>query len=103
MFDGYCKAEPTFAAYADSLVSSLFSVLSERSLPYEQMRQILAVLKSRIKANMLQKLHAFVDCKSAILPQFPAKAIRNAVNVIFSFRVFYVLFRPNWLLHFQAR
>uniref|UniRef100_A0A915AGR3 Acetyl-CoA carboxylase n=1 Tax=Parascaris univalens TaxID=6257 RepID=A0A915AGR3_PARUN len=80
VFDGYCKAEPTFAAYADSLVASLFSVLSERSLPYEQMRQILAVLKSRIKANMLQKLHAFVDCKSAILPQFPAKAIRNAVN-----------------------
>ncbi|KHN74327.1 Acetyl-CoA carboxylase [Toxocara canis] len=80
VFDGYCKAEPTFAQYADSLVASLFTVLSERSLPYEQMRQILAVLKSRIKATMLQKLHAFVDCKSGTLPQFPAKAIRNAVN-----------------------
>ncbi|VDK44469.1 unnamed protein product [Anisakis simplex] len=88
VFDGYCKCDPTFDAYAESLMQALFDVLHERSLPYEQTRQILAVLKSRIKPNVLNKLHSFVGLANSsdgntinhIMPQFPAVQIRDFVN-----------------------
>ncbi|MFH4976395.1 hypothetical protein AB6A40_003104 [Gnathostoma spinigerum] len=79
VFDGYCQTVPTFAAYTELLVDALFSVLSNDDLPFEQMQQILAVLKSRIKGEIAEKLTGFIDRKN-YPHRFPAKAIKTAIN-----------------------
>lgn len=78
VFDGYCKTEPTFSKYADNLVESLFSVLNDRSLPYEQMQQKLAVMKSRIKPKILNQLNEFLE---VCVDDFPVKKVRKAIEV----------------------
>ncbi|VDO34627.1 unnamed protein product, partial [Onchocerca flexuosa] len=77
VFDGYCKTEPTFSNYADSLVESLFSVLGDQLLPYEQMQQKLAVMKSRIKPKILNQLNEFLEVRA---DDFPVKKIRKAIE-----------------------
>ncbi|KAK6110203.1 Carboxyl transferase domain family protein [Brugia pahangi] len=77
VFDGYCKTEPTFSNYADSLVESLFSVLNDQSLPYEQMQQKLAVMKSRIKPKILNQLNEFLE---VCADDFPVKKVRKAIE-----------------------
>lgn len=84
IFDGYCKAEPTFSKYADKVVDSLFLVLGEKSLPYEQMQQRLAVMKSRIKPTLWNKLNEFVSQQTG---DFPVKAIQYAIDVRIFFRI----------------
>lgn len=81
IFDGYCKQEPTFPKHCESLIKDLFCVLSEPSLAFEQMRQILAVLKTRIKPHMFEKLNGIMKHRIA---EFPAKAVQDAVNVSIS-------------------
>lgn len=76
-FDGYCKSEPTFSKHCELLVKDLFCVLSEPSLAFEQMRQILAVLKTRIKPDMFERLNGIIKHRIA---EFPAKSVQNAVN-----------------------
>lgn len=78
VFDGYCKTEPTFSKYADNLVESLFSVLNEKLLPYEQMQQKLAVMKSRIKPKILHRLNEFFKIQA---DEFPVRDIRKAIDV----------------------
>ncbi|VDN04662.1 unnamed protein product [Thelazia callipaeda] len=77
VFDGYCKTEPTFSTYADSLVDSLFSVLGDKCLPYEQLQQKLAVLKNRMKPKILNQLSKFLEVQAE---NFPAKEICNVIE-----------------------
>lgn len=88
MFDGYCKTEPTFSNYADSLVDSLFSALNNQSLPYEQMQQKLAVMKSRIKPKILNQLNEFLEIRG---DDFPVKKIRKAIEVSLFVLILYSL------------
>lgn len=77
VFDGYCKSVPTFADHIDSLVETLFSILNDSDLPHEQMRQVVAVLKHRISADMYKELINFIDPNY----DFPAKVIKKKINV----------------------
>lgn len=78
------------------MVESLFSVLNDHSLPYEQMQQKLAVMKSRIKPKILNQLSEFLEVRVDV---FPVKKIRKTIEVS-KFVLHYILMLLSIFTHY---
>lgn len=78
VFDGFCKTEPTFSKYADGLVETLFAVLNDKALPFEMMHQKLAVMKYRLRPDIMRQLKSYAD---QYVEEFPVHEIKQTITV----------------------
>lgn len=82
---GYCIPEDeAFTASVDQGVKTLIKTLNDRSLPLNEMKDLMAAISSRIPSSVVEALRRclthFASNITSVISQFPSAQIINIIN-----------------------